>query len=309
MKKLDWRTRRKLNQTVMAYLFLLPAVIVMVIFTFYPIVYGIALSFYDYNMLRHSPDGTLAPPQWVGIKNFVRVFKDPYFYIAIKNSLLYLLIVPIIQFLSIITAVLVNKKLPFMTWFRTAYYIPVITSIVIVGIAWKWVLGSDGILNFILVKQMHLFSKPIPWLTSKDLALFSVMFVTMWKGIGYYMILYLAGLQTIPPEYEEAAQIDGATWWQVLSQITMPLLKPTIALCSIISCISALKVFGEIFVMTKGGPENGTLTMVYYIFNKAFTEFDMGYAAALALVLAFFVAAISYINMVFFKKGGLQYYQ
>ena len=308
MKNLDWKTKLKFNQAILAFLFLLPAMIVMIIFTFYPIVYGIFLSFYDYNMLRHTPDGVLAGPQWVGLKNFVRVFKDPYFYIAIKNSVIYLLIVPVIQLLSIITAVLVNRKMHFVTWFRTAYYIPVITSIVIVGIAWKWLLGSDGVLNFILVKQLHLFSVSVPWLTSKDLALFSVMFVTMWKGIGYYMVLYLAGLQTIPPEFEEAAKIDGASWWQVLYNITIPLLKPTIALCAIISCISALKVFGEIFVMTQGGPEYGTLTMVYYIYNKAFIEFDMGYAAALALVLAFFVAVVSYVNTAFFKKGGLQYY-
>ncbi len=292
----------------MAYLFMLPAMILLVVFTFYPIVYGTFLSFFDYNMLRHTSGGELAPPRWVGLKNLIRVFKDPYFYIAMRNSLLYLLVVPAIQFISILVAILVNKKIKGVTWFRTAYYIPVITSIVVVGIAWKWLLGSDGILNFLLVKQLHLFSKAIPWLTNSNLAIFSVMFVTLWKGIGYYMILYLAGLQTIPPEYEEAARLDGASGWQVFSKITIPLLKPTIALCAIISCISALKVFGEIFVMTKGGPENGTLTMVYYIFNKAFTEFDMGYAAALSLVLAVAVAIISYVNVAFFKKGGLQYY-
>lgn len=306
--KLDWKTRKKIKQTGLAYLFLLPALVLLAIFTFYPIVYGVMLSFYDYNMLRHTEDGSLAPPRWVGMDNFKKVAKDPYFYIALKNSFLYLLIVPIIQFLSILVAILVNRKLTGVTWFRTAYYVPVITSIVIVGIAWKWVLGSDGILNFILVKKMHLFGASVPWLTSSKLALISVMFVTLWKGIGYYMILYLAGLQTISPEFEEAARMDGATPWQVFSGITVPLLKPTIALCSIISCISALKVFGEIYVMTMGGPENGTLTMVYYIFNKGFNEFNMGYAAALALVLALFVAVISYINLAFFKKGGLQYY-
>jgi putative chitobiose transport system permease protein len=205
-------------------------------------------------------------------------------------------------------ALLVNRSITGVTWFRTAYYIPVVTSIVIVGIAWKWVLSSDGILNFFLVKKLHLFAHSIPWLTNSGLALFSVMFVTLWQGIGYYMVLYLAGLQTIPPEFEEAAKLDGASSARIFKDITLPLLKPTVALCTIISCISALKVFGEIFVMTAGGPENGTLTMVYYIYNKAFNEFDMGYAAALALVLALFVGVISFINIAFFKKGGLQYY-
>lgn len=271
-------------------------------------IYGVLLSFFDYNMLRHTEGGILAPPNWVGLANFKRILTDPYFFIALKNSFLYLLIVPVIQLAAILTAALVNRKIPGVTWFRAAYYIPVITSIVVVGIAWKWVFASDGILNFLIVKVLHLYGKPVLWLTNKDLALYSVMFVTLWQGIGYYMVLYLAGLQTIPPELEEAAKIDGANRFQVFWKVTIPLLKPTIALCVIISCISALKVFGEIYVMTEGGPEYGTLTMVYYIFSKAFMEFDMGYAAALALVLAVFVGMISLVNVVFFKKGGLQYY-
>ncbi|MFP4498621.1 MAG: carbohydrate ABC transporter permease [Vulcanimicrobiota bacterium] len=305
---MSWQRQKKLRQTAVAYFFLMPALLILLLFTFYPMVYGIVLSFYDYNMLRHNEAGDLAAPEWVKLDNFKRVFDDPYFFIALKNSFLYLLIVPVIQLFAILTAILVNQKIPGITWFRTAYYIPVITSIVIVGIAWKWVFASDGILNFFLVKKLHLAEEPIPWLTNRNIALFSVMFVTLWQGIGYYMLLYLAGLQSIPDEFEEAARLDGAGPLQVFWKITLPLLKPTIALCTIISCISALKVFGEIYVMTGGGPENGTLTMVYYIFTKAFMEFEMGYAAALALVLAVFVGIISFINVKFFQKGGLSYY-
>lgn len=300
--------KKKIKTTITAYLFMLPALILLAVFTFYPMVYGVVLSFYDYNLLRHTDSGKLAEPIWTGLENFKKISEDPYFYLALKNSLLYLLIVPFIQIAGILTAMLVNRKMPGVTFFRTAYYIPVVTSIVIVGIAWKWVFSSDGIMNFFLIKALGLASKPVPWLIDKNLALYSVMFVTFWQGVGYYMILYLAGLQTIPPEYEEAARIDGAGWGQVLWNVTLPLLKPTMALCFIISCISALKVFGEIYVMTGGGPEYGTMTMVYYIYNKAFTEFDMGYASALALVLAVFVGFISYLNVAFFKKGGLQYY-
>ncbi len=296
------------RKTLFAYMLMFPALLILAIFTFYPMIYGILLSFFDYNMLRHTPEGNLAPPQWVGISNFKLVFKDHHFHIALKNSIMYLLIVPVIQIFAIFIAFLVNRKIKGIDIFKTAFYIPVITSIVIVGIAWKWVFASDGILNFILVKKLGLFSNPIPWLADRNIALFSVMFVTMWQGIGYYMVLYLAGLQGIPKEFEEAALLDGANTWHVLWKITIPLLKPTIALCVIISCISALKVFGEIYVMTGGGPENGTLTMVYYIFTKAFNEFNMGYASALALVLSIFVAIISYINIAFFKEGGLKYY-
>jgi len=302
--KLNQRQR----QTLIAYLFLAPAIILFLIFTLYPVIYGIVLSFQDFNIVRTTDAGVMVPAKFVGLDNFKKLFMDPYFYNALKNSLLYLLVVPLIQILSILMALAVNQKLKGVTFFRTCYYIPVITSIIIVGIAWKWVLASDGLINFFLVNKLHLFKSGIPWLTSKTWALWSVMFVTMWQGLGYYMVLYLAGLQTISPEFEEAARIDGANKAQVLFKVTIPLLMPTIALCSIISCISALKVFGEIYVMTQGGPDHATDTMVYYIFSKAFMQFDMGYAAALALVLAVFVGLISLINTAFFKKGGLQYY-
>ncbi len=292
----------------MAWLFLTPALVLMAVFTFYPILYGIVLAFYDCNMIRTLDDGSLAPATWVGLGNFFKLGHDPYFFIALKNSLLYLLVVPVIQILSIALAVAVNGKIRGVRFFRAAFYVPVITSIVVVGLSWKWIFASDGILNFILVKKMHLFHAAIPWLTDKNTALFSVMFVTLWQGLGYYMVLYLAGLQTIEPQFEEAAIIDGAGPLQVFRKITIPLLKPSIALCAIISCISALKVFGEIYVMTEGGPEYGTLTMVYYIFGKAFNEFNMGYAAAVAFVLALFVGLISLINVMFFKEGGLKYY-
>lgn len=302
------KLNQKSRQTVIAYLFLAPAIILFAVFILYPVIYGVALAFLDYNIVRTTDAGTMVPPKFVGFNNFKKLVFDPYFYNALKNSFLYLLVVPIIQIGSILMAVAVNQKLRAVTFFRTCYYIPVITCIIIVGIAWKWAFASDGLINFFLVDKLHLFKTGVQWLTSKGMALPSVMFVTLWKGLGYYMILYLAGLQAIPPEYEEAAKIDGANKLQVLFKVTIPLLMPTIALCSIISCISALKAFEEIFILTQGGPDHATDTMVYYIFSKAFMQFEMGYAAALGLVLALFVGLISIINIAFFKKGGLQYY-
>jgi putative chitobiose transport system permease protein len=298
----------KTAKTVIAYLFLLPALAVLGIFVFYPMLKGIYLGFCSYPMIKCDDLGNPLPPAWIGWDNFKRLTRDPYFYIALKNSFIYLLVVPVIQILSLMMAWLLNQKLRGKIWFRVAYFIPVITSIVIVGVAWKWVFASNGILNFFLVQKLHLFAQAPGWLTDKHLALFSVMFVTLWQGLGYYMILYLAGLQSIAPEFEEAARIDGAGWREVFFRVVLPLLKPSIALCTIISCISAFKVFGEIYVMTEGGPENGTLTLVYYIFTKAFYEFELGYACALALVLGLLVAAISAVNLKFFKEGGLSYY-
>lgn len=288
------------------WLFLSPALLILGVFTFYPILCGVGLAFTEFSLLRHSAEGQLISPQWVGVRNFARLWVDPYFWKALTNSMMYLAVVPVIQLASIGLAVLVDKPFRGRNFFRTAFYIPVITSVVVIGITWRWVFRSDGLANFLL-SQVGL--GPIEFLTSPDYALVSIMFVTLWQGLGYYMILYLAGLQTIPQELEEAANLDGASPKDIFWHITVPLLKPTIALCSIISCISALKVFGEIFVMTpQGGPSQSTLTMVYYIYIKAFEDFDVGYSAALALVLAGVVGIISWINIRYFKDGGLNSY-
>lgn len=294
------------------WLFMAPALALLALFTFYPIVCGVLLAFFDFSLLRHTPEGSLAAPVFTGLDNFERLLHDRYFWIAMKNSLLYLLVVPVLQIASILIALAVNQPLRGVRFFRTAIYIPVITSVVVVGIAWRWVLRSDGLANQVLgalgAERLWPETFPFPWLTDPDWALFSVMFVTVWQGLGYYMILYLAGLQSLSPEFEEAARIDGAGFWQVFTRVTLPLLRPTIALCTMISCISALKVFGEIYVMTQGGPQNGSLTMVYYIYDRAFLNFEMGYSAALSLVLALVVGAISYVNYRWFREGGLSSY-
>ncbi len=287
-------------------MFLGPALLLLGIFTFYPIFCGVLLAFTEFSLLRHTVEGQLVPPRFVGVHNFQRLWLDPYFWKALGNSIKYLLVVPVIQLAAIAIAVMVDKPFRGRQFFRTAFYIPVITSVVVVGITWRWVFRSDGLANYLL-GLVGL--GPIGFLTDPDFALFSIMFVTLWQGLGYYMILYLAGLQSVPEELEEAARLDGATPWDIFWNVTIPMLKPTIALCTIISCISALKVFGEIFVMTpKGGPSQSTLTMVYYIYQKAFEDFDMGYSAAVALVLAGVVGIISWINIRYFKDGGLSSY-
>lgn len=288
------------------WLFLAPALLILVVFTFYPMLCGVSLAFTEFSLLRHTQEGKLVMPSFVGLDNFLKLAVDPYFWKALANSITYLLVVPVIQILSIGIAVLVDKPFPGRQLFRTAFYIPVITSVVVVGITWNWVFRSDGLANYLLGLVGI---ERIGFLTDPRFALYSIMFVTLWQGLGYYMILYLAGMQSIPPELEEAARLDGASSWDVFWHVTIPMLKPTVALCTIISCISALKVFGEIFVMTpQGGPNQSTLTMVYYIYQKGFEDFDMGYSAAVALVLALVVGVISWINVRYFREGGLTSY-
>ena len=278
----------KLRKTYTPYLFLLPALIFMGIFLFYPIVDVFRLSFTDYNMITEA--------SFLGTQNYENLFKDPLFWKTLKNSFIYLIgVVPLLVILPIFIAVLVNRKLKGIKWFRAAYYIPVVTSMVVVGIMWKWLYKGNGLLNYLLM-SMGLINDPISWLTSTQYALYSVMAVTIWKGLGYYMVIYLAGLQSIPQELYEVAQIDGANWWQKHLHVTIPLLKPSILLVTILSSIAAMKVFTEVYVMTKGGPINSSKTLVFYIYEKAFENLNLGYAAAMGFVLFIVIFILSYIN-------------
>jgi putative chitobiose transport system permease protein len=192
-------------------------------------------------------------------------------------------------------AILVNQKLRGMAFFRMAYYTPVIISMVVAGIAWKALYANDGILNQLL--KMIGFSEGIPWLTSPQLALWSVMVVTIWKGLGYYMVIYLAGLQGIPAELYEAAAIDGSDGWQKHWDITLPLMRPYLLLVAVISSISAMKVFEEVYIMTQGGPLNHSKTVVYYVYERAFQDLEINYASAIGLVLFIFILILSLINL------------
>lgn len=294
----QWRT------ALVAYLFMLPALVLLGVFTFYPVGFGTVLSLFAYNLRTLLG---MEPARFIGLEHFRALWSDRFFWIALSNSLKYILVVPVLQFSSILLAIGVNRRLRGIAWFRAAYYLPVITSIVVVGLLWRWLYEQDGIINYALL-ALGLIERPISWLGNPDLALYSVMFVTFWKGLGYYMVIYLAGLQTISPEYEEAAMIDGAGRWQVLRHVTLPLLRPSILVASTISTIAALKIFEEVYVMTGGGPIFRTFTMFFYIFDVGFQKFDFGYAAALAVVLAVGIMILSALNFAVFRRGGFEYY-
>lgn len=290
---------RRVRSTVIAYLFLLPALGLLAVFTFYPVLFGTVLSLFEYDVIN--------PPRYVGPEQFRRLLGDRYFWIAITNSAKYVLVVPVIQLGSILMAVLVNRALRGIQAFRAAYYIPVITSWPVVGIMWTWMYDQQGIVNWVL-RALGAIDRPVSWLSHPTITLYAVMFVTLWKGLGWYMVIYLAGLQSIPTEYEEAASLDGASHAQVFWRITMPLLRPYVLLASLISTMAAVKVFEEIYVMTRGGPFYSTYTMFMYIFDEAFEELHMGYAAALAVVLAAMILIFSVVNFRIFRRGGLEYY-
>jgi len=200
--------------------------------------------------------------------------------------------------LPLLVAVLVNDTtLKGVTIFRTIYYFPVVTSMVVAGIIWKWMYMENGLLNYVLVNIFHILNEPISYLTNPNTALFCIMVVTIWKGIGYYMVLYLAGLQSINKELYEAATIDGASKFRQLIRITIPLLAPTMAVVAIMSSMAAMKVFDEIYVMTAGGPFNSTRTLVYEIYDTAFDKLKFGYASSIGVILFIMLFVFSFISM------------
>ena len=278
------------------YLFLIPAGIVLITFFFIPFFETFLLSFKSYK-------GDIYNPAWVGLDNYVKLFSTPVFWKTLVNTFIYLIgVVPALVVLPLIIAVIVNRKLAGINFFRTTIYIPVVVSIVVAGIAWKWVYADTGILNYFL---SFLGLDKVGWLTDPNFALYSVMFVTIWKGLGYYMVIYLAYLTTVPKDLWEAAEIDGASSFQKHLAVTVPYMMPAITFVAVMSSISAMKVFVEIYVMTQGGPLNSSKTIVYYIYQRAFENLDLGYASAAGVVLLAIIMIISILNMKFLEKGRL----
>lgn len=278
------------------YLFLIPGSVILGAFIFYPMLQAIWMSFTDYNMITD--------PNYVGFANYSTLFEDELFWKTLKNTFIYLFgVVPPLVILPIFLAVLVNQKLRGIAFFRSAFYIPVVTSLVVAGIAWDWVYKENGLLNYAL-DVIGVITEPIPWLSNTDTAIFAVMVVTVWKGLGYYMVIYLAGLQSIPADLYEAAQIDGANWWKQVLRITVPMLMPFILIVTIMSSIAAMKVFEEIYIMTGGGPLHSSETLVFYIYEEAFNRLNMGYASAAGVILFLLTLVFSLINIKFLGRDN-----
>ena len=274
------------------YLFLLPAVVILLLFFFIPFAETIILSFKDYSTDLYAPG-------FIGLDNYVTLLKSKEFYKVIWNTFLYLIgAVPILATVPLVLAILINQKIRCLNLYKVLIYLPVIVSIVVVAIAFKWLYATQGILNYIA----ELFGiSAIDWLTSPDVAIWSVIIVTIYKGIGYYMMIYLSALIGAPKDLLEAAEVDGAGLIQKHLNVTIPYLMPTIALVVTVSSISALKVFAEIYVMTRGGPLDSTKTIVYYIYERAFENLDLSLASAASVILLVIVMAFSAVNILVFE--------
>ncbi|MBD3880230.1 sugar ABC transporter permease [Phormidium tenue FACHB-886] len=278
-------------QRLTPYLFLLPALLMLTLTVFYPALQAFYLSFTQYGF------DITQPPQWIGLENFQRLAGDRIFWRTLRNTLVYLIgVVPILVFVPLGLAILVNQALPGIRWFRAAYYTPVVISMVVAGIAWRWLYSETGLFNQFL-RWSRLLQEGIPWLTSPQFALFSVMAVTVWKGLGYYMVIYLAGLQSIPADLYEAGAIDGSDGWRKHLDITIPLMRPYLFLVAVISAISATKVFEEIYIMTQGGPRSSSKTLVYYVYESAFTDLEVSYACTIGLIMFLIILGLSLLRL------------
>ncbi len=267
------------------YAFLAPNITGFLVFTLFPVLASLLLAFSKWDILT--------PIKFVGVKNFVTLISDSLFWKYFFNTLFFMLGIPIGMAVSLILALLVNQKLKGMIIFRTIYFLPVISSMVAIALLWRWIYNPDfGLLNSFL--RMIGIKNPPQWLSSTAWAKPAIMIMWIWKGAGYNMLLYLAGLQGIPPQLYEAAEIDGANGWQKFWNITWPMLGPTNFFIIIMGVINGFQAFGEIYVMTGGGPAGATTTIVYYIYNNAFQWFKMGYASAISwfLFLLIFIVTL-----------------
>ena len=283
------KKRRGINeQQNIAYLFILVPVSLLLIFGIFPILMALYFSFTDYNIIE--------PANWIGFANFHKIFQDEFFFVSLRNTLVYtFLYVPLGLIVALGTAILLNKKVKVTNLFRTFFYLPVLCSTVATATIWYWLLNPQyGLLNQLL--RLIGIDGPA-WLYSSNWAMTAIVIMSVWMTFGGNMMIFLAGLQGINPALYEAADIEGASSWQKFRHITWPQLSKTTFLVTTQLIIGAFQVFDQAYMLTKGGPGNSTITLVYYIYNKGFGGLEMGYASALSFILFLIIFVFSLVNM------------
>lgn len=294
-----WRRFWSRSNERVGYLFILPASLHLLVFTLIPIGFSLYLSFHEWT----QPDFIEAP--FVGLENYRFLLGDAPFWNAMKNTASYtVLSVPLGMAVSLVMALVVNQKLPGVNLFRAVFFMPVISSWVAVSVIWITLLSPDaGVVNYFL-RTAHLPSQH--WLDDPRLAMVAIVVITIWKGAGFTMVIWLAGLQSIPRELHEAATIDGAGRSQAFLHVTLPLLAPTTFFLAITGVIGSFQVFTPMYVITHGGPLDSTDVAVYHIYQRAFQEFQMGYASAQAWVLFAVIFTATLIQVWYMRRRGEQ---
>jgi len=278
------------RRMIAGFLFVLPAVLFTLAMFIFPLIMTGWMSLHNWPLLGQAT--------FLGLQNYVDMVNDRQFWSSLWFTTQYtLLVTPPIFILAFVLALLVNTALRGIGVFRTIYFIPVVIGLGTSSLLWVWLLNDRvGIINGILL-DLNLIQRPIIWLVDKNLAMFAIIVSIVWKTVGFSMILLLAGMQAIPDELYQAAEVDGASYWQRLTHIMMPLLRSTFALALVLSVIGSYLAFDQFYIMTRGGPQNQTITTVYWIFNNSFTYYKLGYGAALSIVLLVILGILSIIQL------------
>lgn len=290
--------RRK--ETRAAWLFSAPALILLSVFLITPFIMAFVFSLTDQRLI---PNPNL-PTEFVGLRNFIRLFGDDTFYRSLFNNFMFAgVVVPLQTGFALALAMLVNQRLRFVNLFRTIYFSPVVTTLVIVSIVWSFLFNpGEGFINQVLKFVTFGHAQPLDWLRSPRLAFPAIMVFSIWQGVGFQMIIFLAGLQEIPGELYEAAQVDGAGRWRQFWNITIPQLRNTTIFVVISTTILAFKLFTQVWVLTKGGPQGATMTMIVMLYRQGFRQLRVGYASSIAVVFFLIVLAISLVLRFFLKE-------
>ena len=279
---------RRLSAT--PYLFLAPALLLIGVFVVYPILSVVYYSFTDYAIST--------PPVWIGTENYEKLIGDPTFWLALTHSLVYLVVTPILIVLAIGLAIIVNRRLRGIHVFRALYYVPAVSGTIAIGISWRWLFDTNGLVNSVLL-SLGFIERPVQWLAEPAAILPIAMLLTIWAGVGYYSVIFLAGLQNINEDLYDAARIDGCSDLQKHRYVSIPGLRPQIVFVAVISSLAALKVFDEIYVLTNrtGGILDSGTTVVFYLWEQAFRLTHAGYASAIAIVLLLLTLVFSIVNV------------
>jgi multiple sugar transport system permease protein len=284
--------RRRRRFTLTPYLFLLPGVVIFVVAIIWPAVSAFQMSLYHWNVFNAQLS------QWSGIDNYLTAFKDPHFWQSLANSAIYMVATVIPQMvIGLFIALLLKKKSPVQPLFRVLFYLPVVTSWVVVSLLFKFLFDDSGLINFTLHDFLHLMNSDVSWLADRWSALVVICLLGIWKGIGWSMMIYLAALQGVPESLEEAAEMDGANRWQRFRAVTIPAINPATVFISVMLVIGGLNVFTSVQLITGGGPVGQTDVVLTYMYTQAFNFSDFGYASTLAVILAVFVFILAMLQL------------
>ncbi|MFI8634146.1 carbohydrate ABC transporter permease [Microbacterium sp. NPDC077663] len=279
--------RRRFDAT--PWLFILPGAILFAVFIVYPMIQAAQMSLYDWNILRG------AASEFVGFDNYIRAFDDDRFWLSLANSGIYMLFtVPPQIILGLAIAMLLRSKAPAQPLFRVLFYLPVVTSWVVVSLLFKYLFADQGLVNFVLGSDTS-------WLSNRWTALVAICALGVWKGIGWSMMIFLAALQGVPQSLEEAAALDGANWWQRFRAVTVPAIWPAMLFVIVMLVIGGFNVFTSVLLMTAGGPGGQTEVLLTFMYQQAFSNLDFGYGAALAVLLTLLVFIFSVIQLRVFR--------